>query len=66
MSREDTCGDRSEMAKMAENYFKERDNWGSLDAARIGGRAWSEMPSYDHMSDEQLIQKYLDDQRQRE
>jgi hypothetical protein len=64
---DDTYRERSDLAKIAENYFKEMDSWARCDAARMGGHTCKDpLPSYNHYTDEDLIRRYLQEQRDRE
>lgn len=61
---EDTYKERSDLGKMAEDYFKDKDSWDRCDAARIGGYSSNDpLPDYSHYSDEELIRKYIEDKK---
>jgi len=65
MNREYEPKDRNPLAKMAEEYFKNKDSWSRCDSERMSGRSDSSKPtSYNRYSDKELIEKYIQELEQ--
>jgi hypothetical protein len=57
--------ERSRLAKGIEKKFKERRAWENADSGRMSGNSGENQSSYDHWTDDELIEKYLEEESQR-